>query len=361
MKLMIPGPVEVSPEVLAALSWPVEAHYGPDWVEKYRKVITLLKQVFKTEHDVFLMAGSGSLAIDAAIGSGLKAGEKIIIGNNGFFGDRLVSIAEQNGFEIIQVTAENGKKIETRKILEALNDHPDAKAVAVVHGETSTTVLNPIDEIGLALKETGAIFIVDAVSTLGGVPYEVDKWGIDICASASQKCLGAVPGLAPISVSPKAWAMIDRFEDKTHGWFTNLQIWRKYATEWGDWHPTPITMSSPLVNALLASLTQLMEEGISQRMERYKALALQLREGLRELGMKPFTSDAEMNPVLTAAYTPNGIDSAEIIEFLKKEHGIHISSGLGDLKSKLVRIGHMSPVLTSDDIDRVLDAIKSYG
>lgn len=357
---MIPGPVEVSPQVLAALSQPVEAHYGPVWVEKYNTTIRLLKAVYNTTHDVFLMPGSGSLSIDAAIGSGLKAGEKIIIGNNGFFGDRLVSIAEQNGFQVVQVTAEYGQKLDPKAILCALDKHPDAKAVAMVHGETSTTVLNPIDETGGMLKDKDVIFIVDAVSTLGGVPYEVDAWGIDICASASQKCLGAVPGLAPVCVSPKAWEMIDRYDRKTHGWFTNLQIWRKFATEWGDWHPTPVTISSPLVNALLVSLTQLVDEGIENRLERYKALALQLREGLRALGMEPFTPDVEMNPVLTAAYTPKDVNSADVIAYLKEEHSIHISSGLGDLKPKLVRIGHMSPVLTEADIQYVLDALKKY-
>jgi alanine-glyoxylate transaminase/serine-glyoxylate transaminase/serine-pyruvate transaminase len=357
---MIPGPVEVDPAVLAALSSPVEPHYGPEWVKKFERVIELLKQIFCTQNDVFLMAGSGTCALDASIGSSLLTGEKIIIGNNGFFGDRLISIAKHNGLQVVEVKEEWGLKLDPQKILRAVDAHPDAKAVAVVHSETSTTVLNPIDEIGMLLKDKEVLYIVDAVSSLGGVPYHVDGWGIDLCASASQKCLGAVPGLAAVSVSPKAWRFIDRSDEKAHGWFTDLRVWRKYAQEWGDWHPTPVTMSTNLVNGLLVALEQLIEEGIEKRMERYRQLALTLRKGLREIGMNPFTPDEELNPVLTAAYPPAGVDSGEIVTYLNKVHHIQISGGLGVLKPKIFRIGHMSPVVSQKDIEKLITALKDF-
>jgi len=262
IKLMIPGPVEVSKEVLEALHDPVEPHYGPQWIKTWEHVKELLKLVFGTKEDVYLMTGSGSCALDACIGSSLMTGEKIIVGNNGYFGDRLVSIARHNGLQVIEVKEDWGKKLNPIKILQVVQENPDAKAVTVVHSETSTTVLNPIDEIGILLKDTPVLFIVDAVSALGGVPYEVDSWGIDLCASATQKCLGSIPGLAPVSVSKKAWEMIDRSDEKAHGWFTDLRIWRKFAVEWADWHPTPVTVSSNQVNALTVALEQLMAEGI---------------------------------------------------------------------------------------------------
>ncbi|HUV16336.1 MAG TPA: alanine--glyoxylate aminotransferase family protein [Pelolinea sp.] len=359
-RLMIPGPVEVHPDVLKAVNEPVEPHYGALWVEKYEKVNGLLKQVFNTKNDVFLMAGSGTCAIDTCFGSALLTGEKIIIGNNGFFGDRLVSIAKSNGLTVVEVKADWGKKIEADKIQKALADHPDSKMVAMVHSETSTTILNQIDEIGRVVKDSDALFMVDAVSSLGGVPYAVDDWGIDLCASATQKCLGALPGLAPVSVSPKAWKMIDRSEEKGHGWYTNLQTWREYATDWGDWHPTPVTMPVNLVNGLLVSLEQLINEGIPSRMARYKALALQLRNGLREAGMMPFTEDKDLNPVLTAAYPPEGVESSEVVDYLLKEHHIQISGGLGALKPIIFRIGHMSPVISSEDMDNLILLLKSF-
>ncbi|MDO9546175.1 MAG: alanine--glyoxylate aminotransferase family protein [Pelolinea sp.] len=359
-KLMIPGPVEVDPQVLAAMSRPVEPHYGPEWVNKLERVNNLLKQVFQTQNEIFLMAGSGSCAIDASIGSSLQTGEKIIIGNNGFFGDRLVSIAEHNGIEVAEVKQEWGKKLDTQKILNMLKAHPDAKAVAVVHSETSTTVLNPIDEIGLQLKDKNVLFIVDAVSSLGGVPVQVDDWGIDLCASASQKCLGGIPGLAPIAVSSKAWQLIDRTHENKHGWFTDLRVWRKYAQEWGSWHPTPITISSNVVNGLLVALEMLIDEGIEKRMERFRRLALSLRKGLHELELKPFTPDEELNPVLTAAYSPAGVDSGEIVTYLNEAHHIQISGGLGFLKPKIFRVGHMSPVINLKDIQNLLSALKDF-
>ena len=359
-RLMIPGPVEVHPAVLEALSGPVEPHYGAAWVEKYSRIISLLKKVFNTSHDVFLLAGSGTSAIDACMGSSMMTGEKIIIGNNGFFGDRLVSIAESYGLEVLEVKAPWGETLEPASISDALRAHPDAKVIAVVHSETSTTILNPIEAIGKVVKESRALFLVDAVSSLGGVLIDVDGWGIDLCPSASQKCLGATPGLAPISVSPKAWKMIDRFKEKAHGWYTNLQVWREYAQDWGDWHPTPVTMPVSIANGLLVSLEQLLAEGIDMRMQRYKVLALRLRAGLREAGMQPFTPDEALNPVLTAAYPPEGIDSAKVVDYLLNEHHIQISGGLGALKPKIFRIGHMSPVVTDKDMDALVSALKQF-
>jgi len=363
MKLMIPGPVEVDPRVLAALSEPVEPHYGDAWVGKHGRVIGILRKVFgvdDTDFDVYLMVGSGTCAIDACMGSSLLTGEKILIGNNGFFGERLVDIARNNGLEVLEVKGEWGKQLDPQAIKDALSDNPDVRAVAVVHCETSTTIINPVDEIGAVVKPSEAVFIVDAVSSLGGLPFDLAGWGVDLCASATQKCLGALPGLAPVAISPKGWKMIDRSSNKAHSWYTNLQNWRKYATEWADWHPTPVTMPTNNVNALLVALEQLMEEGIANRAMRFRDLAVQLRRGLREAGMEPFTPDALMNPVLTAARPPAGVESGKIVKYLLDEHRIQISGGLGHLKKEIFRIGHMSPVMTSEDINRIVDALMHF-
>jgi len=359
-RLMIPGPVEVHPTVLEALSGPVEPHYGPAWVEKYSRITDLLKKVFNTKQDVFLLAGSGTSAIDACMGSSMLSGEKIIVGNNGFFGDRLAAVAKCYGLQVIEVRAPWGDVLNPVEVAKALKANPDAKVVAVVHSETSTSILNPIEAIGDVVKNSSALFMVDAVSSLGGVLVEVDAWGIDLCPSASQKCLGATPGLAPVSVSAKAWKMIDRSDAKAHGWYTNLQVWREFARDWGDWHPTPVTMPVSIANGLLVSLEQLLAEGIDARVRRYKSLALRLRSGLREAGMQPFTPDEALNPVLTAAYPPDDIDSGRVMDYLLNEHHIQISSGLGALKSKIFRIGHMSPVISDQDMDGLVSALKMF-
>jgi len=360
IKMMIPGPVEVHPDVLKAMGSPVEPHYGEAWIKKYKQVLDILKEIFNTNGDIFLMVGSGTSAIDTAIGSCLQTGERILIGNNGYFGERLVSIAQHNGLDVVEVKAEWGKELDPEAIKRALQGEPSIKAVAVVHGETSTTVLNPIQTIGPIVREEGRLFIVDAVSTLGGVPFEMDAWCIDACATATQKCLGSPPGLGPIALNERAWKSIDRLKIGQHGWFTDLRIWRKFEQEWGDWHPTPVTMATNNVNALLVSLTQLKDEGIPARMERYRQLALQLRAGMRKADMMPFTPDEALNPVLTAGYAPAGVDSAEIVQFLLKEYAIQISGGLGTLKPIIFRIGHMSPIMSKEDIALVCDALMAF-
>ena len=360
VKLMIPGPVEVHSEVLRAMAGQVVPHYGDAWVEKYGHVLEMLKTVFGTKGDVFVMTGSGTAAIDACLGSALCTGEKVIVGNNGFFGDRLVSIAMGHGLDVVQVRSEWGKKLSPQDFEYTLAKNTDAKAVAVVHCETSTTVMNPINEIGSIAHGHGALFLVDAVSSLGGLPFEMDQWGIDLCASATQKCLGAPPGLAPVAISPFAWEFIDRNPHKAHGWYTDLRVWRQYSQDWADWHPTPITMATNLLNALQVSLTHLMDEGIPTRMQRFHQFACRLRDGLRSAGMEPFTPDDELSPVLTAAYPPEGVASNQVVKYLLDQYGIQISGGLGDLRYKIFRIGHMSPILTTEDIDLVIQALSEF-
>lgn len=359
-KLMIPGPVEVSPEVLAAMGSPVQPHYGADWTKFYNDTLAILKTIFGTSGDVFLMVGSGTCAIDACLGSGFSSGDKILVGLNGFFGDRLKSIAEGYGLEVIPVTAEWGHPLRAEDFESAYQAHPEAKGAAVVHLETSTTILNPIEKIGPVVRSHGGIFFVDAVSSLGGVSMKMEDWCIDLCASATQKCLGAPPGLAPVAVSQRGWEAIDQNPTKKHGWYGDLRVWRQYAVEWGDWHPTPVTMATNNVVALKTALEQLMAEGIPQRLERYRNLALRLRAGLTAIGMQPFTPPELMNPVLTAAYGPKGVSTGRIVTYLGEKYHIKISGGLGALKETIFRIGHMSPIMTEADIDLVLEGLRSF-
>ncbi len=360
LKLMIPGPIQPDRAVLDAMGSPVQAHYGPAWLKVYGGTVDLLKQVFKTEGDVFVLPGSGTAAVDACIGSALSTGEKCLVGNNGFFGDRLEAIAQGYGLQVVPVKAEWGDPLQAADFADAFRAHPDARAVIVVHLETSTTVINPIEEISRVAHQNGAVMIVDAVSSLGGVPLEMDAWGIDLCASASQKCLGATPGIGPVAVSLRGWEFIDRNPNKGHGMFGDLRVWRWYAREWGNWHPSPVTMPVNNIVALRVSLEQLLAEGIPQRLERYRCLAMRLREGLVSVGMPPFTPDERMAPVLTAAYAPQDIPSGQIVSFMETAHHIKISGGLGALKETLFRVGHMSPILTVDDIDEVVEALRDF-
>lgn len=360
IKLMIPGPVQPEDDVLEAIGKPVRAHYGPEWRDYYNSTTDLLKNVFNTSGDVHILVGSGSSAIDACLGSMLSKGEKILIGVNGFFGERSFAIAKSYGLKTVSVNRSWGEPLSGEDFKKAFQIHPDARAVAIVHLETSTTIVNPIAEIADVARMHNAACFVDAVSSIGGLPFHMDDWGIDFCATSSQKCLGAPPGLAPVAIGSRGWEFVDRNPNKDHGWYLNLRIWRQYSQEWADWHPFPITMATNNVVALKTSLENLLEEGLDKRLLRYKKLALRLREGLRQLDMKPFTPDEMMAPVLTAAYGVKGVPTSRIVDFLSENYGIRIAGGLGALKDKIFRIGHMSPAVIEDDIDQVLFALSEF-
>jgi alanine-glyoxylate transaminase/serine-glyoxylate transaminase/serine-pyruvate transaminase len=294
------------------------------------------------------------------MGSAFGAGEKVIIGHNGFFGERLKAIADGYGLNVVLVETDWGKPLPPEEIEKAIRANPDAVGVCVVHLETSTTIINPVEEIGNIVGKYGLCFMVDAVSSLGGIPLHMDDWQIDLCVSASQKCLGAPPGLAPVAVGKRGWEFIDRHPANQHGWYTNLRTWRKYVQEWGDWHPFPISMATNNVRALRASLDSLLREGVERRMERYERLAHRLRDGLRKIDMPPFTPDEMMAPVLTAAYGPQDVSTSEIVTYLAEEHRIKIAGGLGALKNKIFRVGHMAPTVSEEHIDLVLEGLSQF-
>jgi alanine-glyoxylate transaminase/serine-glyoxylate transaminase/serine-pyruvate transaminase len=358
---MIPGPVELEQDVREVMGAPVQPHSGADFAKAYHETTEMLKSIFGTQGDVFLLVGSGSAGVEACVGSVAVSGEKIIVGSNGFFGDRLLSMAESYGLDVINIRSDWGEPLRPEDFRLALAHHPDARAVAIVHLETSTTVVNPIAEVGIIARSYGVPFLVDAVSSIGGMPVRMDDWGIDLCASASQKCLGGPTGLAPVAVGPLGWAAVDRVKHKEHGWYLDLRVWRQYARDWSDWHPFPITMATSSVLALRQSLCHLLAEGAEARFERYRALALRLRAGLRQIGIRPFTPDEIMAPVITAAYSPPGIPSSHLVQYLADIHEIRIAGALGEtLKDKIFRIGHMSPTVTELDIDRVVGGLAAF-
>jgi alanine-glyoxylate transaminase / serine-glyoxylate transaminase / serine-pyruvate transaminase len=359
-KLMIPGPVQPDDDVLAVMGQPVQAHYGPAWAELYHDTTRSLARVFGTAGDVHLLVGSGSAGLDACLGSAAATGQTVIVGVNGFFGQRLQAVAESYGLRVVVVGAPWGQPLNPADFDAALAQHPQAALVAVVHIETSTTVVNPIQAIGEIVRARGGFYLVDAVSSLGGVPLAMDAWHIDLCASASQKCLGAPPGLAPVAVGARGWEAIDRVPDKAHGWYLNLRVWRQYAVEWGDWHPFPVTLATNHVLALRASLRHLLEEGLDQRIARYRGLALRLRRGLRAIGLEPYTPDERLAPVVTAAYGPPGVPTGRLVGYLADAHRIRIAGGMGQLKDVVFRIGHMAPSLTEADIDDLVEKLGAF-
>jgi len=184
-KLFIPGPVSVDDDVLDALGQPVMRHYGPEWMDVHNETTALLKQVFQTQNDVFMVPGPGTAGLEMAMASLLATGQKVIVCHNGFFGERLVTVAESNGLNVVHVAAPSGLPIAPEDVHQALTGHPDAQVVVVIHHETTTTVMNPVREIAAMTREAGRVSIVDAVSSLGGVDVPVDAWGLDVCVTAA--------------------------------------------------------------------------------------------------------------------------------------------------------------------------------
>lgn len=365
-KLMIPGPIEVEPEVLAEMGRPLLAHYGREWAQFYRQTVELMKRVMLAERSrLYLIAGPGSAALDAAIGGIIADGKKILVLSNGFFGERLRQIATAyvTAERVRVIEAPPGEAISPERVEEGLKRDGDISAVAVVHCETSTGVLNPIREIAEICSRYEALLIVDAISSLGGAELRFDEWEIGVCVSSTQKCLALPPGLAPIAVSQRAWEVIEATERP--GWYLNLQTWQHYLDDWGGWHPHPVTMPSGLMRALHLSLKRLLDEGLEACWERHRRIAGFLREGLKRMGFELVAEEAAASPTVTAAWAHEALPAPELIEFLKERHGILIAGGLDELAGKAFRIGHMGPTARLDAILPVLfgieDALRSVG
>jgi alanine-glyoxylate transaminase/serine-glyoxylate transaminase/serine-pyruvate transaminase len=298
--------------------------------------------------------------MDMAIGSLLATGEKIIVGINGFFGERLAYISRDYGLETVTLNAPLGKPLEPDDLHRMLNEHSDARVVALVHHETGTTVMNPLRELARMAKDAGRVVVVDAVSSLGGADVRVDEWGLDICVTTPNKCLEAVPGMGFISVSPQAWNLVDRHPQRNHGWYLNLHTWRQYATEWGSWHPTPVTLPTNIILALRTSLLKIIGMGLEAHFEKYRLASQTVRQGLRNLGFEMFVVDEYASPIVTGVNRRPEFELSEMSQWLAQQHGIAIGGGLGELSGKMFRVGHLGMASTREYLDDFLFAMVEF-
>ncbi|MCG0313799.1 MAG: alanine--glyoxylate aminotransferase family protein [Calditerricola sp.] len=338
--LMGPGPSDVHPRVLKALSTPLVGHLDPAFLALMNEVRDLLRQVFGTKNELTLaMSGTGSAGMETVFVNLIEPGDRVVIGDNGLFGQRMVDVASRCGAEVIPVTAPWGEPIPPEAVEKALKqaDGP-VKAVAMVHAETSTGVWQPLADIGRLAHEHGALFIVDAVTSLGGVPVEVDKNGIDACYSGTQKCLSVPPGLAPVTFSPRAQEVIRTRKTKIQSWYLDLSMIQQY---WGEerfyHHTAPISM----IYALREGLEVLIEEGLENVYRRHLELGRRLQAALEDMGLTLHVAEAYRLPQLTTVRVPEGIDEAAIRRQLLEVYGIEIGGGLGELKGKVWRVGLM--------------------
>ena len=358
-KLMIPGPVEVDREVLAEMGSPVVAHYGDEWTKIYNETVDLARQVFQTDNEqLFLIPGSGSAGLDAALGSTVQGNRRILVPINGWFGNRIRNIASTHSEKVDTLNFELGKPVNTDEVDDYLEDNPEVEVLAMTHCETSTGVENSVEEIGEVCSGHDVLFLVDAVSSLGATQLKTDEWNVDICVTASQKGLEAPPGLALVSVSQNAWELIDNTPDP--GWYLNLKTWKKFALDWSDWHPFPVTMAVNNVLALRKSLSRILGEGLKARFRRHKELTGFLRKSLRNMNLEPFVEDRYASSTVTSVKVGPELDVDELKKHLEKKFSIKIAGSLGELKGKLFRIGHMGPGASYDSLLPLLYGIESY-
>ncbi|MBN1536591.1 MAG: alanine--glyoxylate aminotransferase family protein [Anaerolineales bacterium] len=360
VKLFTPGPGDVDEDVLDAMAEPVLRHYGPEWMEIYNETISLLRDIYQTQNDIYLVQGPGSALLDMAIGSLLSPGEKIIVGQNGFFGERLQIIADGYGLKTIPFTAPLGKALDTNELRKLAAQNPDARAIALVHHETGTTVMNPLQDITEIARQAGMAIIVDAVSSMGGVALPVDEWGIDICVTTPNKCLEAVPGIGIVSISPKAWEMVDAKKDNGHGWYLNLKTWREFAVGWGSWHPSPVTMPTNIVLAMRTSLRNIMHVGLEAHYAKYRYASQAIRKGLGNIGFEMFIPDAYAAPMVTGVKARPEFEVSELLKWLVAERDMAAGGGLGELSGKIFRVGHLGKASRREYLIDFLFSVEEF-
>ena len=351
------GPCTVHPRVLRAMTQPVVGHLDPLFFQVMDDVCEMLRQVFHTENYVTMpISSTGTGAMETACVNVLERGDTAIVCRNGYFGVRLADITQRCGANTIMVDAPWGQPADLNALEDALKANPGAKMVGLVHAETSTGAITPLqDAIDLAHRH-GALVVVDAVTSLGSHEVRMDDWGIDVCYSASQKCLGAPPGLAPVSFGQRAMAVIDQRDTPVESFYFNLQGVAEYwnETQRVYHHTSPITMTY----AMRESLRMMMEEGIEERHARHARVAAGLRAGLAAMGLELTTNpDYQLNPI-TIVKAPEGVDEGAARARLLNEWNIEVSGGLGEFRNKVWRIGMMGEGARETSVLAVLSALE---
>lgn len=358
--LLGPGPSVVHPRVLQAMATSLVGHLDPAFLAVMNDVQTRLRQLFATVNRVTIaVSGTGSAGMEAAVVNIVEPGDEVIVGVNGVFGTRLATIVERCGGKAIRIEVPWGQIIEPDMIEEKLRRSGPVKAVALVHAETSTGAWQPIEPISSMCRAHDALLIVDAVTSLGGIPVEVDRWGIDVCYSATQKCLSCPPGLAPLTMNERALSVVTSRRVPCQSWYFDLSLIANYWTEHNRayHHTAPISM----VYALREALRIIAEEGLPARFARHHLNSRALMAGLVALGLDPVTPVDYRLPTLLCVAIPASIDEGAVRSQLLERFGIEIGGGLGHLKGKVWRIGLMGESSTEANVLTLLNALEEIG
>ena len=352
-ELMIAGPGELHDEDLDVLGRQVIAHYGDVWTELHNQTIALLSDLLDAADAPYLIPGTGTTCLDAGVANLFEAGQRVVVASTGFFGTRLVEVAHAHQLEVVEVPVEVGAPADPARIAETAKG---ADGILTVHVDTATGVRHPIAEIAQVARDADAIYMVDGIASVGGEIARVDTMGIDALVTGTQKGLEAPPGLGILALSERGRARVEARSERPRSWYLDLKIWDKYRTEWGAWHPHPVTMPTNLVLALNASLRRILEIGIDSWVAARSELAKRCREGLRDLGLEPVPHPGSEANLVVASWCD---DPARVLKHLLEEEGIMISGGLTPTMGKAIRVGLMGRTATPEMVDRVVAGVRA--
>lgn len=344
-----PGPTPIPKKVELAMAQDMISHRTPEFVELYQDATERVKPLFGTKQDILLLPSGGTAALETAVINTVSPGEEVVVVTVGAFGDYFVSICEKHGLHVHKLEKEWGEACKKEELADFLKPLSNIKAVFATYSETSTGILNPIEQLAEAVHEhSDALFIVDGVSCIGGAPAEMDKWGIDILVTGSQKAMMLPPGLALLAVSDRAWKVIEENQPTTY--YLNLLSYR----EWAAQSMTPNTPAVSLIMGLSAVCDLIEEEGgFEKTIERHELMKNMVREAMKALSIELLTADEYASPTITTICAPKGIDLADFLPHLKKQYHLDFAGGLGHLQGKVFRFGHMGYCFPSDVLQAV--------
>ena len=355
--LMGPGPSDVHPRVLKAMSTPLVGHLDPEFVDIMNDIKKMVQTTFQTENELtFVVSAPGSAGMETCLVNLLEPGDEAVICIHGVFGTRMADIAERCGAKVIKVESPWGQHIEPAQVKEAL-ENCNPKLVAIVHAETSTGVLQPLEEISKMVHDAGALMVVDAVTSYCGTDLKVDEWGIDAIYTGTQKCLSAPPGMSPVSFSQRAVAALDSRKTKVQSWFLDLSLVKNYwAGAKRAYHHT-----APVSNmfALREAYRLVLEEGLENRFARHKRNHELLKAGLEAMGFEFLVKEGYRLPMLNAVKIPSGVDEAAVRKTLLNDYNIEIGAGLGAFAGKIWRIGLMGESSSPNHVNMLISALKA--
>lgn len=353
--LLGPGPSTVDPRVLRAMSTPLVGHLDPAFLQLMNRIKQLLQYTFQTENSLTIpVSGTGSASMESAVANMVEPDDSVLVCSNGYFGGRLVDMAERYGGQVHCITRPWGEVFTPEEVKSAIEKHRP-KVVAIVHAETSTGALQPLDEIAKIVHDHDAILIADAVTSLGGIPVRVDEVGIDVCYSGAQKCLSCPPGASPITFNNRAIERLQSRKTKVANWYLDMSMIQRY---WGDERTYHHTAPISSMYAIYESLRIVHEETLEIRWQRHRDNAQLLWDGLESLGFTMHVALENRLPSLTTVRIPDHLDEAAIRSKLLSNYNIEISGGLGELKGKVWRIGLMGYSSRPENVLTLLAALE---